>query len=198
MSRTGVDNESQLRATVNAAIRANVAFYPVDARGLVAMAPGADASTASASGTGIFTGKTQQGLRDKYNTSQETLSTLASDTGGKALLDSNDLTLGIRQAQEDIRSYYIIGYYSSNSADDRKGYYAAKTFAKFTSADKERQLEEALTLGDPVSELPLALEVDYFRVAKDRYFVPITVKLPAGAIGFTKKGSKQQANIDFI
>src|SRR4029077_16008086 len=82
--------------------------------------------------------------------------------------------------------------------DYRKGYFAGKTFAKFTADDKERQLEEALTLGDPVSELPLALEVDYFRVARDRYFVPITVKLPAGAVGFTKKGSKQQANIDFI
>ena len=34
------------------------------------------------------------------------------------MLDSNDLTLGIRQAQTDISSYYVIGYYSTNSADD--------------------------------------------------------------------------------
>src|SRR5438270_372403 len=114
---------------------------------------------------------------------------LAADTGGKPLLDANDLTLGIRQAQQDISSYYIVGYYSTNAAEDgrfrkiqvrlantqlqakldfRTGYYASKTFQKFTSTDKERQLEEALSLGDPVSELPLALEVDYFRVAKDR------------------------------
>src|SRR5207253_7996027 len=111
ISRTGVDNESQVRATVNAAIRANVAFYPVDTRGLVATPPGGDASTASRSGTGIFSGKTQQGQRDKFNTSQETLTTLAGDTGGKALLDSNDLTMGIRQAQKDINTYYILGYY---------------------------------------------------------------------------------------
>src|ERR1700732_2871929 len=176
ISRTGVDNESQLRATANAA------FYPVDARGLVAMAPGGDASTASASGTGIFTGKTQQGLRDKFNTSQETLATLAADTGGKALLDSNDLTMGITQAQRDINTYYILGYYSTNSAldgkyrrikvrlksdleaklDYRNGYYAGKVFQKFTASDKERQLEEALTLGDPFTELPLAVETDYF------------------------------------
>lgn len=152
------------------------------------------------------------------NDSQETLHTLAADTGGKALLDSNDLTLGIRQAQEDIRSYYTIGYYPANAAEDgryrrlsiklagssqakldfRKGYFAGKTFAKFTSDDKERQLEEALTLGDPVSELPLALEVDYFRVAKDRYFVPISVKLPGSAIGLTKKGARQTTDLDFI
>ncbi len=218
VNKTGIENQSQLKATVNAAVRSNVSFYPVDARGLVAEAPAGDASVASPRGTGILTGTSQAGRRATFNDSQETLSTLASDTGGKALLDSNDLTLGIRQAQEDIRSYYIIGYYSSNMATDgkyrrvqiklasntqakldyRKGYYAGKTFAKFTSADKERQLEEALTLGDPVSELPLALEVDYFRVAKDRYFIPISVKLPGSSIGYSKKGTNQTNQLDFI
>jgi len=218
VNKTGIENQSQLKATVNAAVRSNVSFYPVDARGLVAEAPGGDASVASPRGTGILTGTSQSGRRATFNDSQETLSTLASDTGGKALLDSNDLTLGIRQAQEDIGSYYIIGYYSSNMATDgkyrrvqiklasntqakldyRKGYYAGKTFAKFTSADKERQLEEALTLGDPVSELPLALEVDYFRVAKDRYFIPISVKLPGSSIGYSKKGTNQTNSLDFI
>ncbi len=218
VNKTGIENQSQLKATVNAAVRSNVSFYPVDARGLVAEAPGGDASVASPRGTGILTGTSQAGRRATFNDSQETLSTLASDTGGKALLDSNDLTLGIRQAQEDIRSYYIIGYYSTNMATDgkyrrvqiklasntqakldyRKGYYAGKTFAKFTSADKERQLEEALTLGDPVSELPLALEVDYFRVAKDRYFIPISVKLPGSSIGYSKKGTNQTNSLDFI
>jgi VWFA-related protein len=215
ISRTGVDNESQLRATVNAAIRANVAFYPVDARGLVAMPPGGDASTASASGTGIFSGSTQHGLRDKFNTSQETLSTLASDTGGKALLDSNDLTMGITAAQRDINTYYILGYYSTNEAldgkyrrvkvrlksdsqaklDYRNGYYAGKTFQKFTASDKERQLEEALTLGDPFTELPLALEVDYFRMARDKYFVPITARIAGSALDLSKK---ETTELDFI
>src|SRR5665213_338325 len=218
VNKTGIENQSQLKATVNAAVRSNVSFYPVDARGLVAEAPGGDASVASPRGTGILTGTAQGNRRARFNDSQETLSTLASDTGGKALLDSNDLTLGIRQAQEDIRSYYIIGYYSTNMATDgkyrrvqiklasnaqakldyRKGYYAGKTFAKFTSADKERQLEEALTLGDPVSELPLALEVDYFRVAKDRYFIPISVKLPGSSIGYSKKGTNETNSLDFI
>jgi VWFA-related protein len=218
VEKTGVENQSQLKATVNAAVRSNVSFYPVDARGLVATAPGGNASDASPRGTGILTGSHQGGLRSSFNDSQETLHTLAADTGGKALLDTNDLTLGIRQAQDDIRSYYTLGYYPANAEPDgkyrrlkiqlvgnaqakldyRNGYYASKTFQKFTAADKERQLEEALTLGDPVSELPLALEVDYFRVAKDRYFVPISVKVPGSAVGLTKKGSKQTTDLDFI
>ena len=47
-----------------------------------------------------------------------------------------------------------------------------------------------------MSELPLALEVDYFRVAKDRYSVPISVKIPGSAIGLQKKGAKQVADLD--
>src|SRR6202041_3622973 len=86
----------------------------------------------------------------------------------------------------------------SAKLDYRTGYYAGKQFKNFNSSDKERQLEEALTLGDPVSELPLALEVDYFRVAKDRYSVPVSVKIPGSAIGLQKKGSKQTADLDFI
>jgi VWFA-related protein len=219
VGKTGVENQSQIKATTNAAIRANVNIYSVDARGLVATPPGGDASSASPRGTGIVTGTKQAGLKASFQNSQETLTTLSADTGGKAMLDTNDLTMGIRQAQEDINSYYIIAYSPKNNADDgkmrridvrlvnksisakldfRKAYYANKTFAKFNASDKERQLEEALTLGDPVSELPLALEVDYFRVANNRYSVPVSVKIPGSALGLHKKGSKQTAELDFI
>ena len=217
--KTGVENQSQLRATVNAAVRSNVAFYPIDATGLVAEAPSGNASVASPRGTGVFTGSSQRGRVDARNNQQETLVTLAADTGGKALLENNDLSLGIAQAQKDINSYYILGYYSSNGAKDgryrhidvklankqlqvklehRNGYYADKVFAKFSASDKERQLQDALMLGDPVSELPLAIEVDHFRIGKDRYFVPISVKIPGSAINLSKKGSRESVDLDFI
>ena len=219
VGKTGVENQSQIKATTNAAVRANVSIYSIDARGLVATPPGGDASQASSRGTGMITGTKQAGLKASFQNSQETLTTISEDTGGKAMLDTNDLTMGIQLAQEDINSYYIIGYSPKNSADDgkmrrievklvnktlyakldfRKAYYANKQFKNFNASDKERQLEEALTLGDPVSELPLALEVDYFRVAKDRYSFPISVKIPGSAVGLQKKGAKQVADFDFI
>src|SRR5262249_40000397 len=58
----GSDNQAQLRATVNAAIRANVAFFPVDARGLVATAPLGDANRPSPGGVGMFSGTTAMAL----------------------------------------------------------------------------------------------------------------------------------------
>jgi len=219
IAKTGVENQSQLRATVNSAVRANVAFYPIDVTGLVAEAPSGDASVASPRGTGVFTGSSQSGRVDARNNQQETLVTLAADTGGKALLDNNDLSLGIRQAQKDINSYYILGFYSSNANKDgryrhievkttnkqlqvklehRDGYYADKVFAKFNAGDKERQLQDALMLGDPVSELPLAIEIDHFRIGRDRYFVPISVKIPGSAINLAKKGDRESVELDFI
>lgn len=218
IGKTGIENLSQLRSTVNAAVRSNVAFYPVDARGLMALPPGGDAMRAAPKGTGLFTGQTQFKLADTFHTQQQTLYTLAADTGGRASLDSNDLSLGIAQAQRDIRSYYILGYYSTNSAEDgrfrrtqvklaghpearldyRAGYFARKQFRKFTGTDKERQLEDALMLGDPVTDLPLALEINYFRLRPLHYFVPVAVKIPTSRIPLTRKGSEEFTTFDFI
>ncbi len=142
----------------------------------------------------------------------------AGDTGGKALLDTNDLTVGMRQAQRDIASYYVLGYYSNNPAKDgkfrrikvrlnpsikatvnfRQGYFGAKEFKDFNSSDKERQLEEALLLGDPVTELPLAVEVNYFRMARRSYFVPVAVKVPGSALELVRKRGGSSAEFDFI
>jgi hypothetical protein len=71
-------------------------------------------------------------------------------------------------------------------------------FQKFTTADKEQQLQEALTLGDPLNDLPLVLEADYFRVAPGRYFVPISVKIQGSQVTLVKKGTAQTADFDFI
>lgn len=218
MTRTGTDNQAQLRATVNAAIRNNVAFYPVDARGLVATAPLGDATQGSPGGQGMYSGSSQRSATSSFQAQQETLHTLAADTGGKALLDNNDLALGIVQAQKDIASYYILGYYSSNTATDgryrrikvqinknlsakldyRTGYFAGKEFKQFTSSDRERQLQEALMLGDPVTDLTVAAEINYFRLAKDRYFVPVSVKIPGSDIELARKGGAESTRLDFI
>ncbi|HTS65281.1 MAG TPA: VWA domain-containing protein [Candidatus Acidoferrales bacterium] len=218
MTRTGIDNQAQLRATVNAAIRGNVAFYPVDARGLAATAPLGDATQASPGGQAMYSGSGQRTVQSNFQGQQETLYALAADTGGKALLDQNDLSLGIRQAQHDISSYYILGYYSSNTAldgkyrrikvqmnrslsaklDYRSGYFAGKDFRQFTSGDRERQLQEALLLEDPMTDLSLALEVNYFRQAKDRYFVPVAVKIPGSDIELARRGGAETTRLDFI
>ena len=222
MQRNGLDNQAQLRSTINAAIRANVSFYPIDARGLVAQAPLGDATKGSPGGQGMYSGSSARATTSNFQNQQETLYTLAADTGGRALLDNNDLSMGIVQAQKDMASYYVIGYYSTNAAldghfrrikitlnnssaagrvaklDYRQGYYAGKQFNKFSEGDKERQLAQALTLGDPVTDMDLAMELDYFRLGRDRYFVPLAVKIPGSEIELARHGGAQSTRLDFI
>ncbi len=221
IQKNGVDNQSQLRATVNTAVRANVAFYPIDARGLPALVPGGDATQAGAVGNNLYSGAGQRSLKENFNNQQETLATLALDTGGKALLDSNDLTEGMRQVQQDFTSYYVLSYVSTNPAIDgryrriqvkltprdaalrakldyRQGYYAPTTFARMRDVDKEAQLSQALLSDNPVTDLPMVVEVDYFRLDKEKYFAPISVKIPGSALAFHSKGAKQATQLDFI
>jgi VWFA-related protein len=219
VSKTGVENQAQLEASINAAVKANLAIYPIDARGLMADPPGGDASKAASRGTGIFNGSAYNSQRASINDSQETLYTLAEETGGKAFLDSNDITAGITQAQEGIGSYYLLGYYSTNNLKDgkyrritvklnnkivgaklehRPGYYADKVWAKLNSQDKDQQLKEALAAGDPDTDLPLALQIDYFRVGPTAYFVPVSIKIPGSVVALAAKGGASVTQFDFL
>ena len=100
VSGTGIDNQAQMEASINAAVKANVTIYPIDVRGLMADPPGGAASSAASRGTGAFNGSAYNSQRQNINDSQETLTSLAADTGGKAFLDRNDLALGIQLAQQ--------------------------------------------------------------------------------------------------
>jgi VWFA-related protein len=214
----GVDNQAQLRATTNAAIRANVALHPIDARGLVAQAPLGDATRPSPGGIGMFTGQQAQNSLTAFQRSQDTLYSLAKDTGGHAMFDYNDLSLGIAQAAQSVTSYYMLGYYSTHPANDgrfhrvrvslrnasvgeltyRQGYFSDKEFAKFTAADKERQLEEALMLDNPVTDISIAMEVNYFQLNSAEYFVPVAVKIPGSELALARRRGAPRTVIDLI
>src|SRR6185503_20097273 len=103
----GTDNNAQMRATTTAAIRANVQIFPVDARGLVAFAPLGNANQRSPGGTGMFTGALAQQTITRFQKSQDVLFALAKDTGGKAFVDYNDLSIGVQQAASAQTSYYF-------------------------------------------------------------------------------------------
>jgi hypothetical protein len=86
----------------------------------------------------------------------------------------------------------------SAKLDYRQGYYAGKEFGKFTVADKERQLEDALMLDDPITELTIAMEINYFQLNRAEYFVPIVVKIPGRELALAKRGGAEHTLIDFV
>jgi VWFA-related protein len=218
VTRSGLDNEAQLQAAINAATKANLAIYSIDARGLTADPPGGAASKAGSRGSGIFNGAVFNSQRSAQLASQDTLFTLAAETGGKSFFDSNDIALGIQRTQDAMSSYYLLGYYSSNNALDgkfrkisvklnnsklaaklehREGYYADKVWGKLNAQDKEQQLKEALSAGDPATDLPLALQIDYFRVSPTAYLVPVSIKIPGSVVALAAKGGAATTQFDF-
>jgi VWFA-related protein len=104
-----VDNETTFRNLFGDANRNNVSFYTIDPRGLAAVDLGLANPT-------VPQDTTWELLRRRI----ETLHTLALNTDGIALVNNNDLRKQIRRVADDLTSYYLIGYYSTNGKLDGK------------------------------------------------------------------------------
>jgi VWFA-related protein len=217
MDRTGIENQSELRAAVNAAVRSNLAIYTMDMRGLQALVAGGEAQNASLRGVSAYSGQATLNALNSNFTTQETLVTLASDTGGRAFLDSNDFNKIFKGVQQDTSNYYLLGYHSTNPARDgryrhivvksslpgakvdyRRGYYAPADYQHATKDDKERQLEEELASELPATDLPLYLGIAYFRLEGNKFFVPISLVVPGSQIPFVRSSERDQATLDVI
>jgi hypothetical protein len=53
-------------------------------------------------------------------------------------------------------------------------------------------------LGDPLTDLSISGELDYFRLSRDRYFVPFSVKIPGAEIALAKSKGNAQTELEFI
>ncbi len=217
MDKTGIENQSQLRNAINRAVRGNVAIYPMDMRGLQAIIPGGEAQQASLRGTSPYSGASVRNAFDSNFSTQETLVTLAADTGGRAFLDSNDFNAVFKKVQEDTSAYYVLGYRSSNPARDgrfrkitvktsvpnvkiefRKGYYAPRDFAHSNKDDREQQLVDELSSELSSTDLDVFLSAAYFRLSDSRFYVPVSLVVPGSEIPFTNSGDKDKATLDII
>ena len=218
ITQTGEENRSELIAATNAANRSNVSIYSVDSRGLLTATPGGDASTGASSGTAMFSGATVVSQSQSRQDSRDTLATLAGDTGGRSFFDVGDFGKVFQSVQNDTSGYYLVGYYSTNAANDgawrrvnlkvealppgahiraREGYYAAKNFGVFTTEDRERQLENAFQSDNPEVDLPVAVETSEFRLNANQVFVPISAKLAPSALQWAQKRGSRESAFDF-
>ena len=217
MDRTGIENESELRSAINAAVRANLAIYTMDLRGLEAMVAGGEAQNASLRGTSSYSGQASLNQYNSNFSTQETLVTLAGDTGGRAFLDSNDFGQIFKGVQNDTSTYYLLGYKSSNGARDgryrhitvrvnrpgaklefRHGYYAPADFQHSNREDREQQLDQELASDLPSTDLQVYLAAGYFRMSDNRFYVPVSLVVPGSQIPFTRNNDQDKATLDVI
>ena len=197
--RLGPDYIAEYKRLFDSAVQSDISIMLHHARGLVALPPGGDASTPSSGGNGILYGTTQQGMRNAYYDSQESLYTLASETGGRTFLNSNDLITGISQAEEDISVYYELGYYSTNTSTDdkhhrvhvrlsqadegylsyRKGYYATgRAVRGGLTADNNTAADRIARQVIKTSDLLDVIEVGYLRITPRWYSACVSFVRP--------------------
>src|SRR6266851_5500810 len=191
LTRQGVENQASMRAATNEAVKANMAIYSVDSRGLEAMPPVGNASKGSLRGTAAYS--------------------------GKAFFDSNDFGPAFQQVQHDTEAYYILGFHSTNKARDgsyrhltvklnrndvkmdyRPGYYAPADFQHQKTEDREVALTEQLRSDLPATDVAVYLQALYFRLEGDKSFIPVSLIVPGSQIHSVKNGDRDKANIDVM
>lgn len=217
ITQSGIDNQSALREATAAAVRANVSIYPVDVRGLSSFPAGGQAQSASLHGNAAYTGASVLNDLNGNDASQETLYTLAADTGGKAFMDTNDLSGVFSVVQKDTSAYYVLGFTSSNHLKDgryrrlkvtvnrsdvkleyRAGYYAGRDYQHMKSTDRETQLEDELAAELPDTDLPVYAGAAYFRQDETHYYLAVSLLIPGSQIPFVQAQEKDKATIDII
>jgi VWFA-related protein len=95
------DLARELSELTRAANRANVTFYTIDPRGLVGMLD-------------MDQNVDQTEWQDYVRKSQDSLQVIAHETGGIAVINSNDFSKALKRIDAETSDYYVIGYYSGN------------------------------------------------------------------------------------
>ena len=159
-----IDNNQYLHEILDRANRGNVSFYPVDAQGLRSW--NSDLGSQPI-GAPAFYGR--EALAHRL----DTLRLVAGVTDGLAVIDTNDFDRGMRRIVEDLSSYYLLGYHSTNSRLDgrfrsikvkvnrrgvdvraRRGYAAPKR----EEIERTQQLVSAAMAAAPASAVQSALQ----------------------------------------
>jgi VWFA-related protein len=181
------DMEMDLRDVYAVANRNNTAIYAVDPRGLATGEFGIDQNIGARTD------------RAYLSSTMETLRTLALQTDGRAIVNRNDLTAGMKQIVRDSSAYYLLGYNSTFTATDgkfheikvkvnrpgiqvraRKGYWA------FTAEDA------AKAVAPPKPETPKAVDTALAAIS-----VPSRSRLVRTWIG-TERGAGGSTKITFV
>jgi VWFA-related protein len=109
-----VNNDPELRETDNLLTRAQVAVYPIDARGVYNVGAFTTDNLGNSSATDM-----QQFYQDAA-TENETMATMAEDTGGRVFHNTNDLTAAVAKAIDDGSNYYTLSYSPSDQKWDSR------------------------------------------------------------------------------
>lgn len=205
-----VDVNRATRAVNNA----NIAIYPVDARGLV----GAFSSAPAAQAPTPNSGRTMRGLFTTLETTMpaiDTMKTIAENTGGRVFYNTNDIGGAIRRAVDDSRLTYLLGYSPSHAKWDgrfheinvkvkrpgvdvrhRKGYLALP-FPQHDAAKTTRALSDALR--SPLEATGIGLTASVQRIeGRDGREVNVAIQVEPRSVTLEKKGQTWEGSFALV
>lgn len=212
-TRTQQQFGPELERAARALNNANLAVYPVDARGLVA--GGAAAGPTAASGRGVA----GEGVRDPEQlfSTQGVMDALADSTGGRAFYNTNDLPHAIRRALDDSEVSYTLGFYPSSIKWDgqfheikvrvdrpglqlryRRGYYASLAAPEETARDDQGHAALDSAMRSPLDASALGLRVGIDKLP-DGKRAKLRISVDAHDVTFqTEKNGVEAVNLDVL
>ena len=198
-----------MQSMIETATRANVIVYSVDPRGLSSdsdeamglLGPLGDSPEDLEAHQGVI-----RGLREELNRSHTHLRSVAEQTGGLALVNTNSFAEGFQRIVEDNSTYYLLGYNTPPKYDGRfhditvrvkrpglevrarKGYYALKANPAETGGPEPDVLRDLLASPMPMSGLTMRVDSSVFRGDGARGLVRVTVELDPASLDFAEEG----------
>lgn len=216
-----VENERSLafprmRRATDEATRAGVVIYALNARGLVTGTPDASESAPA-------DGRVSRAVYGAQTLAQDVLYTLAADTGGRALVNTNDLNAGVRRALEETSKYYLIAWrppkegaaggglkrieISVAGRPDLKVRTRRDPGASVSSAlaavaptpdtvSPAEELSSALRSPSPRRGLPASLVVIYRDAGGAGFAATASMQIPSASLSFKDEGGARAATVD--
>jgi VWFA-related protein len=214
-------NAYDLRRIADVALRSGTVIYTIDARGLVT-----GSIDASAKDGFDPQGRSVRLAMSEVTAAQDPLHALANDTGGRALLNTNDLQKGLAQALQETASYYLLAWRPEGIevAKDRFRHIEVKIKERpdltvrvrsgFFSDDPngskpgssgvasrmsvDDQLMEAIRATYPKAGIPVILSLGYLDRAPDDLTLAASVQIERQPGNVSEGQQTQDAELDVI
>ena len=212
------DLSNAIRSLASSAARAGVVIYTIDARGLVVTL--VDDGTAADP-----TGRLLRSSQGEVFAFQDSLNSLAVDSGGRALFNNNDLYAAVDRGLKETSFYYLLGWTPERAGESpnkfrrlevavvgrpeltvrvRKGAFniEAPKNTKRQEAEKTKpvtaKLQEALVATMPAREVPLSLALSYVDTPDKGPTLSISMEIPTETLSSDVSEAKSSpASVDF-
>jgi VWFA-related protein len=145
------------------------------------------------------------------------LRSLANETGGSAIFNTNNFNERLDKVDQELSNYYVLGFQSSNPKRDgkfrklevktdakgvtvkhRDGYVDPRPLDALAGSKGEKSLMNAIASPTPVSQLPITFRALYFYESPGLARIPISARIRTASIELKKKGGQLGSDLNVM